>query len=133
MLLLAILTWQKVIFTCTGNLHVVGDALGMLQGAAKFKAKDPVINLMMMEAALVFAPYGRTLEAMHVWSEENTWADELSRYDEVQRIPEQLSGVKESPLYTHAFKILGTNGPPGPPRSRRASRRASTSTRASPA
>jgi len=63
----------------SGSLVAAGDALGVLHGAAKFKAKDPGIKLIFMEMALIFAPQGSTIEALHIWSEENALADALSR------------------------------------------------------
>ena len=44
-------TWDKVISTSTGRPVAVGDALGMLYGAVKFRSKDPVINKIFMEVA----------------------------------------------------------------------------------
>ena len=77
-LLIAIKTWCSVIAASSGTLAAVGDALGMLHGAAKFKAKDPGIDLTFMEMALIFAPSGGTTETLHLWSKENALADSLS-------------------------------------------------------
>ena len=55
-LLMSIIAWEKVIFQTTGTLLAIGDALGMLHGAVRFKSRDPGINLTFMEMALRFAP-----------------------------------------------------------------------------
>ena len=70
-LLVAFPTWEKIIFSSSGTPVAMGDALGMLFGAVRLKSKDSGINLTFMEAALLVAPHGRTMEAMHLWSEEN--------------------------------------------------------------
>ena len=113
-MLAAVATWQKVIFASTGALTVFGDALGMLHGAVRFKSKDPGINLLFMELALLFAPRGATLEAMHWWSEENELADDLSRLDEGAQIPLALNGVPRTPWSSLEWRILGRT--PTPPR-----------------
>ena len=48
-----------------------------------------------MELALVLAPTGRALEAIHVWSEDNELADRLSRLTDhtVANIPPELCEV----------------------------------------
>ena len=48
---------------------MIRDALGMLHDAAKLKAKDPVLNLMVGELALLIAPYGLDIRAARSWSE----------------------------------------------------------------
>ena len=55
-MLLAVKAWQRVIFASTVSLVAMGDALGILYGAVRFKNKDPGINLLCMELALIFAP-----------------------------------------------------------------------------
>ena len=85
-----------------------GDALGMLSGAAKFRSKDPVINEVFMELALLIAPRGDTLEAMHIWSEENLLADVLSRIaDDSCTLPAILAKVPRTPCREIGFLILG--------------------------
>ena len=92
----------------------LGDALGMLHGAVKFKSKDPGINLMFMELALIFAPKGATLEAVHLWSEENELADALSRLGEGAELPADLTKVTRTPCSLVGWKVLGKT--PTPPR-----------------
>ena len=58
MLLLAVRTWAPIIFKSRGTLRLVGDALGVLQGAVMFRARDAMINAMFMEMALLVAPKG---------------------------------------------------------------------------
>jgi hypothetical protein len=88
----------------------LGDALGMLYGAAKFRSKDPILNRIFMEMALLFAPRGSTLEAVHIWSEESHIADALSRIGSEQHaLPSCLDKVPRTKVSDGAFKILGQN------------------------
>ena len=84
----------------------MGDALGVLQGAAAFRAQDPVINTIFMELALFFAPKGAELSAMHVWSENNTLADSLSRLAEGAVLPPLLAKVPRCNPSREGFYIL---------------------------
>ena len=80
----------------------------MLSGAAKFRSKDPLINKVFMELALLVAPRGATLEAMHVWSEENRLADFLSRIaDDSATLPEILAKVPRNLCGDMGFHVLG--------------------------
>ena len=78
-LLISVATWAKVLVNAQGALHIRGDALGVLQGMLKFKAKDPVLNAMAGEMAYLIAPIGLDLRAAHIWSERNEVCDYLSR------------------------------------------------------
>ena len=78
-LLISVATWAKVLVNAQGALHIRGDALGVLQGMLKFKAKDPVLNAMAGEMAYLIAPIGLDLRAAHIWSERNDVCDHLSR------------------------------------------------------
>ena len=108
-LIIAFKTWRKVIFTSRGAPVMVGDALGMMQGATKFRSKDVMINLAFQELALLFAPHGMTLEGLHVWSEENRIADTLSRVDtEGGDIPVEVREATRSPMCRERMAVLGT-------------------------
>ena len=107
MLLIAVRTWAPVIFGSRGLLCLVGDALGVLQGAVKFKAKDLVINAIFMDLALLFAPVGAELSAVHIWSESNYLADALSRLDEGAELPLLLAKVPRGVPRRDGFRILG--------------------------
>ena len=101
-------TWDKVISASTGRPVAVGDALGMLYGAVEFRSQDPVINKVFMEMALLVAPRVSTLEAVHVWSEENVIADTLSRMgtDEKWDLPILLTKVPRTPMCDAPLRIL---------------------------
>ena len=71
--------WERFLFAPPVELLVVGDPLGVLDGACKLRAKDTVINELFMELAFIFARHGTSLEAVHIWSGDNRLADELSR------------------------------------------------------
>ena len=75
----AILLWERVLFAPPVELLVVGDPLGVLDGACKLRAKDMVINELFMELAFIFARHGTSLEAVRTWSGDSRLADELSR------------------------------------------------------
>jgi hypothetical protein len=59
----------------------------------RFSAKSPVVNAMAREAALILAPLGRELSAIHIWSEENVMADALSREAAGARTPSALAAA----------------------------------------
>ena len=107
-MMLAFRTWDKVIAVSTNSPFAIGDALGMLCGAARFRSKDPLINRVFMEMALLMAPRGSTLEAIHIWSEENQLADSLSRIvADSLTLPAILTKVPRTPLRDGALRILG--------------------------
>ena len=77
-----------------GSLAVIGDALGVLHDAQKFRAADPILNNVMAEIALLLAPMGRDVQAIHLWTQRNTTCDMLSRLTEQPTIPECLAQVQ---------------------------------------
>ena len=109
MMLVAICTWQRVVFKSRGVLRIMGDALGIMHNAIKFNSKDPVINLMCMEVALLFAPVGAELEAVHLWSEHNDLADALSRLQEGALFPELCTKVPPALHVEMAFELLASD------------------------
>ena len=78
-LLISVATWIDVLKTSQGAVNVLGDALGILHNAMRFKAKHPVLNAVAGELATLVAPLGLDIRAAHIWSERNTICDELSR------------------------------------------------------
>ena len=104
----AVMLWSKAIFAARGTLTIVGDALGVLFGTSALHSKDVHINRLLMELALVLAPTGRTLEAIHVWSEDNGLADQLSRMKPNDQIPAELRDVSRTTwLETILWRIVG--------------------------
>ena len=104
---MAIATWSPVVFSSRGKLLVLGDALGILQAAVRFKAKDAGINALYMEMALLFAPHGAELSAVHVWSENNVLADTISRLDEGAVLPAILTKVPRCAPRRDGFRSIG--------------------------
>ena len=102
--------WYKVIFASRGRLVVIGDPLGDLYGAVKFRSKDPWINRMFLRLALLFAPRGDTLEAVHIWSEANALADTLSRLNEGAALPECLKDCPRTQWQTRHWSLLEGKG-----------------------
>jgi hypothetical protein len=84
----------------------IGDALGMLQGATRFRSKDPVINVMFMQMALAIGREGRTIDALHLWSQQNELADDLSRASEGVVTPPCLKGVSASSPVQGPWRLL---------------------------
>ena len=78
-LLRAVRLWRPILQVSESRLSFCGDALGVLQDARGFRARDPVLNRLMAELALHIAPLGFFLAAIHVWSEQNATCDALSR------------------------------------------------------
>lgn len=112
-MVLAVHTWQKVIYATTGRPILIGDALGIMNAAVRFRSKDPTINIMLMELALVTAPIGADIEAIHIWSEVNEWADTLSRLDEQGvEIPEALTKVPRTACFAGPWRLLGRTATP---------------------
>ena len=107
-MLYAFRTWDKIVAASIGRPVAIGDALGMLFGAVTFRSKDPLINKIFVEMALIVAPRGATLEAIHIWSEENITSDVLSRMDsEGLALPILLTKVPRTPVCEAPMRILG--------------------------
>ena len=70
-----------------GALAIMGDALGVLHDARRFRAKDKVLNLIMAELALIIAPMGQELRTAHLWTQRNSTCDLLSRLAEGKGVP----------------------------------------------
>ena len=85
--------WAAPLLEARGGATVLGDALGVLLKMGVLRSKDPRINMLFMELALVLAPTGSSLECLHVCAEDNTLADELSRMKEGAREPPHLRAV----------------------------------------
>ena len=60
-----------------------------------------------MELALVFAPRGATMEALHWWSEEDELADALSRLEVGEVVPDCLTKVPRTSWTAPEWRILG--------------------------
>ena len=78
-LLGALATWQSTLAETQGTLAALGDALGILYDVTKIKAKEPVLNAIAAEMALLMAPIGMDIRAANVWTQRNRVCDELSR------------------------------------------------------
>ena len=89
---------------------MVGDAEGVLKAVVAKKAKCPGINVLIAEIGLVLARTPFDLEAAHIWSEENTTADVLSRRAHGEPLPPELAHaerVKVAPFGERAWSFLG--------------------------
>ena len=93
-----------------GKITVVGDALGVWHGLAKFSAKSPSINEVAKELAMYLAPLGHEICGIHVWSEANVLADALSRLSQGGRVPQILTHARRediAPRGPEAWMCLG--------------------------
>ena len=111
-LLLSIATWRMIIGTSQGSLAIIGNALGILHDAIKLKAKDPALNLIVGELALLIAPFGLDIRAAHVWSERNKVCDTLSRLPTEATTPDlpELKAATRTKVKRAPGVLLGERG-----------------------
>ena len=95
MLLLALVTWRRELGSIGGRLLVRGDPQGVLQAVAQRRARNPEINLLVVEMQVVLGDLFQDLSATHFWSEDNKVCDDLSRMWEPAGppLPSELEGV----------------------------------------
>ena len=99
-LLLAIEAWAPLLSRRFGTLELRGDAQGVLQAILKRRAKSPIINLLVAEIQLCLAASMFDIFGAHVWSEDNGWADDLSRLEEGATLP----SIFENTLRTNVYR-----------------------------
>ena len=87
MLLRCLHCWMNA--AMQGFVRVRGDAQGVLASVVKKSASAPLLNRVVREITLHLALNFTSIEALHVWSEDNIWADKLSRGE----CPPELRGV----------------------------------------
>ena len=94
-LLGALATWQSTLADMQGSLAVLGDALGILYDVTKLKSKEPVLNAIAAEMALLMAPIGLDIRTAHIWTQRNRVCDELSRLQsgQVPKLPTLSSAL----------------------------------------
>ena len=83
-----------------GSLAIIGDALGVLHDAVKLRAKDPVLNAIMGDLALLIAPTGKDIRCAHIWTQRNVTCDALSRLQKNE--PSNLAILSEATLVKRA-------------------------------
>ena len=108
-LLHSVSTWRKILSTSSGSLAIMGDALGVLHDAQKFRARDSVLNAVMAELALIIAPMGHDLRAIHLWTQRNETCDALSRLTEGAAMPEVLSRARQMSRPKLQYRVLQSN------------------------
>ena len=105
MMLRCLWNWMTPEFQ--GYVRIRGDAEGVLMAFVKRSAISPLLNRVVREVTLHLAVNFRSLETLHVWSEDNTWADAISRLSDPNQpadyppILSSLPRVVESPQYWH--------------------------------
>ena len=92
---------------------MVGDALGVLHDALKFRAKDGFLNELMGDLSLVSAPTGQSLQGAPVWSERGLQGacKELNvrraqQKGARQRLPDSEKGVPQTTRTKTEFTIV---------------------------
>jgi len=74
-------------------------------GAVAFRGQDPVLNAIFMKLALLFAPKGAELSAMHIGSGKYALANTLSRLAEGAVLPPLLAKVPRSDPSRDGFQV----------------------------
>eukprot|EP00971_Amphidinium_carterae_P350099 6491380-Amphidinium_carterae.1 len=64
----------------------------------QWRAKSPLINRLVRECAMILAPMGRCMQAVHVHSAANKLADSLSRLAQGAVLPTELETVPRMKL-----------------------------------
>ena len=106
-LLLAIEAWDNVLARRFGTLELRGDAQGILQAVLKKRARSPVINVLVAEIQLCLAKSMHDIFGSHIWSEDNEWADQLSRLGEGAVMPPVFEKVNKTIVNDkHRWKFL---------------------------
>ena len=110
MFVIALRTWTSS--STRGKLTIIGDAARVISDLIAMKAKSANINCLVKEAALHLAPLGLELFGIHLWSEKNEKADELSRITVDGAMPAWLtsSGATRStptPPHVHLWRHCG--------------------------
>ena len=106
-LLQSIIAWRPLLASTHGSLAIVGDALGVLHDVVKFRAREPILNEIIGEAALHLAPLRLDVRAAHVWTQRNKIFDVLSRMHVKASLPEQLQGATKSERVRVQHRFLG--------------------------
>ena len=75
--------------------------------AIAVRGQDPVLNTIFMKLALLFAPKGAELSAMHIWSENDALANTLGRLAEGAVLTPLLAKVPRSDPSRDGFYIIG--------------------------
>ena len=97
MMLRCLWCWMKA-DTSGGFVRIRGDAQGVLAAFVKRSAKSPLLNNIVKEVSLHLARHLCSLEALHLWSEQNEHADLLSRLADPKgpgKLPEELASLPE--------------------------------------
>ena len=90
--------WMKA-DTSGGFVRIRGDAQGVLAAFVKRSAKSPLLNKIVKEVSFAFSStHMCSLEALHLWSEQNEHADLLSRLADPKgpgKLPMELVSLPE--------------------------------------
>ena len=94
---------------------MLGDALGVLYDVLRLKARDPVLNAMAADMALILAPLSLDVRAAHIWTQRNCVCDALSRLegDDLSR-PAILKDAARTMLERPKCTILRSHMPQTP-------------------
>ena len=91
--------WKWLTSELEGQVKIRGDAAGVLQSFVKRSSKSATLTRVVREVTLHLALTHRSLEAIHLWSEDNAWADALSRLADPQKPATVPPELRHLPLH----------------------------------
>ena len=107
MLLVAVHNWKELLVKAHGKLYIHGDAKGVLQAVVRRQAKNPDMNLIVMEIQLELGMTMFDVTAAHFWSEENDVCDSLSRVHEGKMVPNEVANAETWEACRKAWTFVG--------------------------
>ena len=91
--------WKWLLPNMEGQVRIRGDAAGVLQSFVKRSSKSQLLSRVVREVTLHLALTHRSLEAIHLWSEDNEWADALSRLKDPRKAAVVPPELRHLPLH----------------------------------
>ncbi|CAE7359038.1 icd [Symbiodinium natans] len=91
--------WKWLTPELEGQVRIRGDAAGVLQSFVKRSSKSHTLSKIVREVTLHLALTHRSLEAIHLWSEDNAWADALSRLADPRKPATVPPELRHLPLH----------------------------------
>ena len=91
--------WKWLTPDREGQVKIRSDAAGVLQSFVKRSRKSASLTRIVREVTLHLALTHRSLEAIHLWSEDNAWADALSRLADPREPASVPPDLRHLPLH----------------------------------
>ena len=106
MLVVAVATWSKFFEKDYANVHLVGDARGVLQAVTRKRALNALINIIVAEIILILRRSMYSLQVPHIWSEVKMIADKFSSFHGTKELPGDVKGVRCRTAVIPRMKLL---------------------------